>query len=375
MFDSVGFVLKDFANLPSFVKYPINRDLPDQDALETLVTITTGYHDELYNAGGKLPHIALWDNYGKRIGQWAPAKNQKMASGEGGDWDGYVTVQHGQNKNKGVEPAYIMLSNHDEDAICISTISVSHGRVSTTFSSDVAARCGQTWFYSSRKLGKPEATPVCVWLDGDHTGNINAKAMSFHINDFFPSKSKMELYSQKGLEGFPYLCHSTPRFSFWGNLLPNGNPPFFLPPLKYKRDGKDEGADEDPDAALDRKTYDKGVYLNQGEKNGSSNRRKRRIGKRSSPNMNPEKLIVTQIEGQTARQVCESATSVGFDIVSHVDHMFCDISERKLYPLCTYEVTSNCFNLNSTVLIGESGPLLTARGEPAKAYKDVAHWK
>ncbi|KXH40762.1 hypothetical protein CSIM01_08490 [Colletotrichum simmondsii] len=356
-FGAAGFLMAavDAASTLVSVKLLVDASKPVANDPATLVTFTTGHHNDMTGAGGKIPHIALWDDFGKRIAQWHPGKNQKMASGADGDRHGQIVVKHNQNGGKGADPFYIMLSNHDDDAICISTITT----------------CGQSWYYSDRTLGETRFTTPCVWLDGDHTDGLNAKAMSFHLNDFAPTQSKIDLYTMYPEKGYPYLCKSTPRFSFWGNLLPDGCIPFFDPPLKYTFDGADQGADEDPDIALDKQTYDKSVYLRQGERKISkrNNRsRTKKLSKRQGSNMDLERLIITKIEGQTAREICEDPNSVGYDILSYSDNMYCDISEKRLYPLCSGGTTSSCFNASSVQLIGEAGPLL-ARGEPAKLYK------
>ncbi|EXF82124.1 hypothetical protein CFIO01_00638 [Colletotrichum fioriniae PJ7] len=377
-FGAAGFLMAavDAASTLVSVKLLVDASKPVANDPATLVTFTTGHHNDMNGAGGKIPHIALWDDFGKRIAQWHPGKNQKMASGADGDRHGQIVVKHNQNGGKGADPFHIMLSNHDDDAICISTITVANSAVTTTFYGSTGKTCGQSWYYSDRTLGETRFTTPCVWLDGDHTDGLNAKAMSFHLNDFAPTQSKMDLYTMYPGKGYPYLCKSTPRFSFWGNLLPDGWIPFFDPPLKYTSDGADQGADEDPDIALDKQTYDKSVYLRQGERKiGQRNNKPRtkKLSKRQGSNMDSERLIVTNIEGQTAREICEDPNSVGYDIISYSDNMYCDISEKTLYPLCSGGTTSSCFNASSVQLIGEAGPLL-ARGEPAKLYKEVSHW-
>ncbi|CCF43021.1 hypothetical protein CH063_12843 [Colletotrichum higginsianum] len=374
---AVGFIM-DVAATFAVASFAINAAMPSRNDAATLVAITTGDHAKTKSAGGKIPHIALWDDYGNRIGQFRPGKNQKMGAGSKGDKKGRIVVKHNQNGNRGADPSYIMLSNHDEDAICISSITVSNGGATSTFYGDTGRICGQSWYYSDRELGETNFKTSCVWLDGDHTGGINAKAMSFHLNDLAPTKSKLDLYSRYPEKGYPYLCQSTPRFSIWGNLLPDGWIPFFDPPLRYTRDGADEGADEDPDRALDKHVYDKSVYLGQGEKKHDRRNNRpgpRKLGKRQNSNMDPGRLIVTQLDGQTAREVCEDPNSAGYDIVSYIDMMYCDISERKLHSICTDNLKSHCFDVNSATLVGHDGPLLTARGEPVKSYESVDHWK
>lgn len=124
--------------------------------------------------------------------------------------------------------SYVMLSQQEYDAICISSIQVSNGVISGTWYGNTGHMCGMDWFLSSRRLGESFVTPECVWLDADHTDGLKAKALSFHLNDMIASSDKLDMYTKNE----DYICKSTPRFSWWGNLLPDGIIPFFTPPLQ-----------------------------------------------------------------------------------------------------------------------------------------------
>jgi hypothetical protein len=142
------------------------------------------------------------------------------------------------------DPYYVMLSTMSNDAICISVISVMGQKIQGTFFGDTGYMCGMSWFPSDNAIGSDYSKPRCAWLDADHSAQINARAVSFHLNDMQPEPQKLAQYD----ENQDTLCKSSPRFSFWGNLLPDGVPPFFNPPLKYTGDN---GADVDITKVLD----------------------------------------------------------------------------------------------------------------------------
>jgi hypothetical protein len=82
--------------------------------------------------------------------------------------------------NSAVDPYYLTMSNLGYDAIYIAVVTISTQKISTGF------HCGQSWFLSTNRTGATYATPKCVWFDGDRTNNINAMAVTFHINYLAP---------------------------------------------------------------------------------------------------------------------------------------------------------------------------------------------
>ncbi|GKT59960.1 hypothetical protein ColTof4_00102 [Colletotrichum tofieldiae] len=355
----------------------IDEGIPDRVIPETWVTIVAGAGGKLRNAGGDYPHVAIWDDYGTKIGtRW-------MSPGDKVEQGGETTMKiPNKNSEQLADPHYVMLS-HDVDATCIAMVQVSNGRLSAAFYGDTGAKCGHSWYYSQRRVNGLNINTKCVWLDADHSGRgFNARALSFHTRDLIPSFDKLELYNREPR----YICCSTPRYSHWKHLLPNGEIVFFDPPLKYKNDSLNEemeGTNENPDDAVDRVQYDKEVWRKQGEPEKYYRRNNRipstRLAKRQGSNVDPEHLVLTELPGQTAREICEDPNSVGYDIVSFVDMKYCDLSERKLYDLCNSVITTNCFDANSTSFVGNDARLArdesSVAGGPKKAYTSRDLWK
>lgn len=353
---------------------------------QTWVTVAIGNERKLKEAGGRPPSVALWDDNGNRIGRFeAEHENPKVKIKQ--DSQMTLIVRHTENGKKDADTGYVMLSQ-GTDAICITMVQVSNGQTTTAWYGDVGHLCGMTWYHSLRQIGNQMLRSKCVWLDMKLGGKKNARAMSFHLKDFVPSHDKMRLYEKDT----KYICGSTPRFKYWTNMEPGSEIPVFDPPLQYHPDSKDsrmEGRDKDPDRALDKEgQYDRHVPVYKRPKLRSASieafkertyRRNNRpevdqLSKRRGDNMDPDHIVVTEIEGQTAREICEHPNSVGYDIASYVDMKYCDLSERKLYDFCSGDITHNCYDANSTTVIGA----INARGEesaPRKSYKTRSHWK
>jgi hypothetical protein len=71
---------------------------------------------------------------------------------------------------------------------------------------------------------------------------------------------------------------------------------------------------------------------------------------------------------------------VGPDLVSLQENMFCDMSTRATYPVCSGDDDGACFDLDANTLKGGSGggdlSITSESGteEPEKEYSDVHDW-
>lgn len=78
--------------------------------------------------------------------------------------------------------------------------------------------------------------------------------------------------------------------------------------------------------------------------------------------------------GHSAWELCESDNSTGPDFVSSHEGLFCNMSEKELWPLWGPEHTTGCFDAqNNTVVDGSVSRRNEASGRqiPHKDYSDV----
>ncbi|KAI8946966.1 hypothetical protein F4801DRAFT_562368 [Xylaria longipes] len=309
--------------------------------------------------GGAMPNIAIWNERGNRLGQY---RRTSRHIDEGSDE--VINIAHDQFSEGAQQATYIMLSNPDADAVCISALYITDTRVNTAVFGDVGQLCGMSWSISQRDIGDSHMRPKCVWLDGDGTEGINSQAMSFHLGDLVANQDRLKQYQERQ----DTLCGSTPRFAFWGNLAPNSQIPIFDPPLQYEVDSSNGGigADMDIDRVLDKPgEFDRSVTMYHGRatkhrRSGGSvldnpgsarpNRQKGAKKAKSNPNLNT--LIVTPYIEHSARELCESATSRGPDTVSLNERLFCDMETKALFPLCGDNGHNTfCFDLEKRSLV------------------------
>jgi hypothetical protein len=392
----------------------LGGEKPSKKSTIVQMVVGNGYD----NLDGHVPHIALWNENAERLGQWNP-KGKKKGKGEG------ITVAVEHNQGPEEDPAgYILLSNLEHDAICISAIFITDDHVSTTFFGDYGAKCGQSWHLSNEEIGPERKTPKCVWLDGDNSNGLNAQAMSFHIKDMVANPDRVQQYNDVP----DTMCRSTARYSFWGDLLPNSWLPFFDPPLEYEQDSENGGLGRDKDLfrVLDlskninkgdnmylegnfglptQDDYDwMGGYCEENDAWGTGfcpQKPENKLKRSVSPTLNIEtgpivtkrnttepakrkhfrrgihdRLIITAKESHSARELCESESSYGPDTVSSVEGLFCDMDTKTLYPLCNGSNTADvCFDVETKQLMLSSGEKIRqGRSSIPKDYNRVDNW-
>jgi hypothetical protein len=264
------------------------------------------------------------------------------------------------------DPYYVMLSTMSDNAICITAISVVGQKIQGNFVGDIGYKCGMSWFPSDNAIGSDFTKPRCVWLDANHSYGLNARAISFHLNDLVPNADKTAQYQ----ENIDTLCKSTPRFSFWGDLLPDGIPPFFKPQLKYTGDN---GADVDLKKVLDdpKHPYNKGKSMRRLAEKQQPKRRENTKG----ANHDITQLIVS--ESDDVKEICEHPRSYGWDIVSKKQSLFCCMEHKQLYPLCTPAIKDKCFDLDAKTLRGvaDMHPEEEKHLRFGRSYNSTRYWK
>jgi hypothetical protein len=355
---------------------------------QTTVAIVTG---DAGNAGGSIPSIAVWDGDGNRIGQYKGGKNGHINEKA----TKTITIDNKQNGGTAAQPEYISIVMQEKDAICLSAVIASGDSAQWTWTGDMGYTCGAQWYNSQFPVGNSNSPPRCVWLDSDHTGGIIAKGLSMHIRDFSGDPDLVKQY----IDDQRRLCQNSARMTFQPEpIVPDSLIPFFQPPLEYKRasDGQSHGTDpssggalKKPDQGTDRSTR---AYPDFTNMNIHDTRRRHTrdmtarndmasSNVRPTKNNRPDHLIISNIEGHSAKELCEHPNSLGPDFVSTVEKIFCDMETGKWWPLCDATHVHGCFDLEKQTMRGDGPGVKRARGEtsappvPEKQYKTSKEWK
>ncbi|SMQ44895.1 unnamed protein product [Zymoseptoria tritici ST99CH_3D7] len=191
------------------------------------------------------------------------------------------------------QAVYVSVSARN-DAICASWIAVEYRDASSggggAWTGDVGRHCGQRWAWGREVAGKnPDGTdwePACTWLDANFTNNTLSTSMKFKASDYG------DLANQTLAEGRE--CDAT-IFAREGGPIA----------------GKPQKRDLPP-----------------------------------RPQSIADELVVSNLPGQTAEELCSSETSWGQDFVG-VDGKYCDMETKTLYTLCSTEEVDDCVEMSS----------------------------
>lgn len=371
---------------------------PKQYKATTTVRIGVGLAQEsdLGNGtlGGKIPNIALFDGNGNQLGTSHGKKTIK--SGEFKD----IVVKHHEHSNNA--PAeYISITSGGTDQICIAYLAITMASGDKNqFYGDVGKQCGGKWYPSNLLVETnedPEFKPSCIWLDSPDPGtaDVFAQGFSFHVPDFGSNQVRAMGYQENPAT----MCESKPRFHLWGSDLTSEKQciPVFSPPLAYQSDGSDPtdtslilvngsvtcspGPGIPMHPQLNAPMNASQVIPN--ESNGAKRKLKVRRGNQACGN--ESSVVISDHVAHSAREVCDSETSMGPDFVSTKEGLYCDMCTHTLYDVCSGNATSGCFHMNSQTL--RSGINLHSRGVdgrsmgqyitgyvPRKSYDRVIHW-
>jgi hypothetical protein len=197
----------------------------------TTVRIGLG-HNATTNAilGGNLPGVSLWNEQGKAIGSSTGGKPPSQSS--------FTDVQISAHPNIGDDSAaYVSINAENDDAICVAYVTVSQANGdSSTFTGDVLAKCGATYYESSTTLGTDGSHPKCVWISKNGVnGTVQDQGFGFHVRDFFGTDAQAKAYASNS----DLMCESGPRFRMYRQLDAKDPILFYDPALKYNQDGTD----------------------------------------------------------------------------------------------------------------------------------------
>jgi hypothetical protein len=344
---------------------------PEDPDKQVSVSLFTGIAP---NAGGSVPHLAVWDGGGSRIGQYK------------GDANGHIdengsksfTISPTQNGGHQATPEYLLVVMQETDAICLSGLAVSGNGDQWTWTGDMGYTCGAQWYPSKRTIGTSNIPIKCVWLDSDHSNGIIAKGLSLHMPSFAGDQGLVDQYKEDQRR----LCQNSARMTFQPEpVVPDSIPRFF----KHAPEYDDTGALKKPNEGIDRGTraYPDGTNFH------IHDTKKRRHARDVNPqglnvtgvkNVMPGHVVISNLEGHSAKEVCEHPNSLGPDFVNKNEGIFCDMETGKWWPLCDEKTGTDeaCFDLDTKTMKNYKPGSVQTRNEghpvPQKEYNSHEEW-
>ncbi|KAL9097676.1 MAG: hypothetical protein Q9165_000002 [Trypethelium subeluteriae] len=251
-------------------------------------------------------------------------------------------------------PTYIVVEAGGNDALCISYIAITDpAKNQQAWIGDIGYQCGARWYYSSAIFGSNNNQPRCTWIDGDDTNDIVEYAISMHITDF---KAVGDPQQHQGLvkeykDNVASMCGSAPRLSFWSTWdMDNDRPPIYNPALEYNDDGSDKDniytAGDPLGHSMGKPIELKPVGLQRRRRGiASRNATNGSVSATAKSNPRPNDIVITKNAEHKVRPLCEHPKSLGPSIVNLVEELFCDMTYKKVYPLCSNSITCGCLDL------------------------------
>ncbi|RMZ80970.1 hypothetical protein DV738_g2340, partial [Chaetothyriales sp. CBS 135597] len=261
----------------------------------------------LTNAGGDLPDVRVWDHNAKFLG---------ISLGGG-------KVEHGKLAEVKLDHEYqgvYSLFSANGDAVCIAWVSATwgaeQGGQQYMVLGDMGYYCGATWYYSGMFHGAERSQkdePKCFWIDK----NGDQPTTGFQV--YWPAFSPEAIRDpQNTEERSPYRkCNDV---DFGVRTEPDPSTINYRVPSRVMRRSP------------------AGVSRNMGGRRGHRNKAME------------SQLVVGDNDGLSARFLCESSTSLGPDLLNVKEGLFCDMGDKRLYPVCGGDLQADCFDIDSKAI-------------------------
>jgi hypothetical protein len=362
--------------------------------------------DESRSTGGHAPALAAWDGSGRFVGQITPDGPETPKIKDGGFRDYAI------EGTQGVE--YLSVVETGNDGICIHLITGQSAQAGKyAWVGDIGKACGAPWYLQNRPIDDDsEFLPACVWIDRNADSEHIWKGFTMHLGSFAGVGSDEEAQNRTK-EAFKanedLLCASEPRFSMYEDIRIGNS----IRTFKKRPNSEEPGTQAYSDLVLGREnwltgekppagllperltgktlspvgiclgndeeclpkgpSFDKGLPVANPTRRGARLQRDhRRSGGTDSMNkdikrrqvIHADRLIVSGFRQHSAIALCSSPVSLGPDMVSTVEGMFCDMSAKRLWPLCADDITTYCFDMQTETVRGSEALSEKSADEP-----------
>lgn len=297
-----------------------------------------------------------------------------------------TTTLDNSGNNGDQQAMQILVQQGGSDAVCISYIQVLWlQEVWSGWSGDWGRMCKQDWYYSRSTWGKQADgtayVPNCMWIDG-------GKGKKHQLEEFLINLNYMLGNGSTGIDqqGDPNktatYCDSAFKFSSDTTNnhnvgVPNGlNGGAVDGAGPERRDrikavpGKHHSGSVAPypTGTKGAAPFATGTATGTAAITSATGTLKTKSGMETQ-------LVVSDFDHHSAIELCEHPRSYGPDFVSLAEGVFCDMSERKHYPLCSKEVTKDCFSVDKATKKVHKRDGASRQGDQQfRSYGDVHTW-
>lgn len=265
-----------------------------------------------------------------------------------------------------------------KDSICVAWVttswSESSGGNQYAVSGDFGARCGATWHYSGMYPSNDNSyQPKCFWIDekGGVDENNNTRYTGFQVH--WPSYSAENIENPTaspdefcngidfGLrdQSKPKILDFNPEDRLKGRRGPLMQPPTAPEESAPPPEAPSDTPTEDPAPAADpseapAQPSDAPADAPSPDAEAPSPPSEAASDLPGRPVWTSSRLIISNLPAHSAKDLCTSPTSMGPDLVSVYENVFCDMETKTLYNICRDGVAQPCFDMDSQSVIGIS---------------------
>ncbi|ORY56996.1 uncharacterized protein BCR38DRAFT_450541 [Pseudomassariella vexata] len=298
----------------------------EPDSVGSVVKVAVGLdvNGGLNNAGGDLPDVRLFNEAGGFLG--ITADPGSIGSGEAKE----ITVSH--NGDNGQQATYALLSAND-NAICIAYASITWPDGNNyAWIGDWGRQCGGSWYYSNYYISGSDVTPDCFWIDSN--GDQPQTGFQIHWPEFVSASGDLPTQPSDKDALLDRLCNAGPPFKMYTEKDPRGIT-FWT---KTKR--SEEATAE---AYAPWKSAPSAKFADNRSGHSATVPRQQ--------SLHANQLVIDNNPNHAADALCGSDTSLGPDFVDLTTSSFCRMEDKTMFPLCSDEITDNCFNTDVQKLI------------------------
>lgn len=312
-----------------------------------------------------------------------------------------VALNNGKSEVPNTQAWQLTIRAGGSDAVCVQYVELAwQGTLTSGFDGTWGKDCGQDWYYSISTWGLVEGKnpndpngppmkipyrPACFWMDA-------GKDKSHDLTEIWVDMEKL-------LSGAPVTGSNSSAKSYCNDQVMkfsskkgvNDNGPTIPNGLSVNKVGDGPGPGiEDPASSASNANP---TYVPQ-QKRGRPYRGQPHMGRDKRQDFNPggisatntstlilgtgsptlsggvtasnppgfsaiatgsykaldsqsrKQLVVSEIEGQSAEELCRHPKSRGPDFISRVEMVFCDMTTKTTHPLCEGSVQTDCFALD-----------------------------
>ncbi|KAK9775650.1 hypothetical protein SCAR479_07757 [Seiridium cardinale] len=304
-------------------------------------------------------------------------------------------------------PSYLDLDagKYDDTSLCIALVEVKTPAdvLTWTWSGDIGRICDYPWYHSNAQISQsPSYRPSCAWLSPEY----GTQAMSIYLPGFqaignVTRDKDTTKHSRQLIETPDRLCNSPARFAMWKEayIIDGADAPIFDPILVVDdikgeeiwqgrqppaRDFTWPGQPESRPIPYAKKRNYPALPKNRvaseavdvASQQNIHPLQRREIRERQS--RFGGRLIMARgpREHRTeATDLCVSLSSHGPDFFSEHEGMFCDMTEKKLWPVCGKQDDVACFDASTHMMRpGMMDNDFGVFSAPVKEYTTVSVW-